>query len=259
MPETAQQYTQRMLNHSRGKDPVRLQQAAPRKLAALTKGLSKKRLTRRPEPGKWSIAEILAHLADAELVVGFRLRLILASNGTPIQAFDQDAWADTFSYSRRDSEDFARNLSPPAREQPAAFEFCAPRVVEELRPAPGARPGKRGPHRAHDGWPRPEPHAPDREDREAELKGSAGVPPTQRITRPRTITHPFAVTHPFRKKREKGGAPGNPATAMSGRTSWSAFRRHVQLGAGCRPDCPGPSSYGRRLRRLRFRIGRPRP
>lgn len=102
MPETPQQYTQRMLNHSRGKDPVRLQQAAPRKLAALTKGLNKKRLTRRPEPGKWSIAEILAHLADAELVVGFRLRLILASNGTPIQAFDQDAWADTFSYRRRD-------------------------------------------------------------------------------------------------------------------------------------------------------------
>ncbi|MGA8309805.1 MAG: DinB family protein [Terriglobales bacterium] len=102
MPETPQQYTERMLNHSRGKDPVRLQQAAPRKLAALTKGLNKKRLTRRPEPGKWSIAEILAHLADAELVVGFRLRLILASNGTPIQAFDQDAWADTFSYSRRD-------------------------------------------------------------------------------------------------------------------------------------------------------------
>ncbi len=102
MSETPQQYTERMLNHSRGKDAVRLQQAAPRKLAALTKGLNKKRLTVRPQPGKWSIAEILAHLADAELVVGYRLRLILASNGTAIQAFDQDAWADTFSYSRRD-------------------------------------------------------------------------------------------------------------------------------------------------------------
>ncbi len=85
MQETPQQYTQRMLNHSHGKDPVRLQQAAPRKLAALTKGLNKKRLTLRPQPGKWSIAEILAHLADAELVVGFRLRLILASNGTPFR------------------------------------------------------------------------------------------------------------------------------------------------------------------------------
>ncbi len=102
MQETPQQYTERMLNHSRGKDPIRLQQAAPKKLVALTKGLNKKRLTARPAPGKWSIAEILAHLADAELVIGYRLRLILASNGTSIQAFDQDAWADTFNYGRRD-------------------------------------------------------------------------------------------------------------------------------------------------------------
>ena len=102
MQETPQQYTQRMLKHSRGKEPLQLQQATPRKLTALTKGLGRKQLTRRPAPGKWSIAEILAHLADAELVVGFRLRLMLASNGSPIQAFDQDAWAETFNYGRRD-------------------------------------------------------------------------------------------------------------------------------------------------------------
>jgi uncharacterized damage-inducible protein DinB len=102
MPETPQQYTERMLNHSRGKDPLRLQQAAPRKFAALAKRLNKKQLARRPAPGKWSIGEILAHMADAELVIGYRLRLILAANGTAIQAFDQDVWAETFGYSRRD-------------------------------------------------------------------------------------------------------------------------------------------------------------
>src|ERR1700738_5681861 len=104
MPETPQEYTQRMLNHSQGKDPLRLQQAAPRKFAALAKGLSKKQLTRRPAPGKWSIAEILAHLADAELVIGYRIRLMLAANGTPLQAFDQDVWANTFRYSGRDTK-----------------------------------------------------------------------------------------------------------------------------------------------------------
>jgi hypothetical protein len=104
MQETPQQYTQRILGHSNGKDPVKLQQAAPRKFAALIKGRGKKQLTRRPEPGKWSIAEIMAHMADAELVIGYRLRLILASNGTPIQAFDQDAWAETFNYGTSDSK-----------------------------------------------------------------------------------------------------------------------------------------------------------
>lgn len=101
MQETPQQYTQRMLAYSQGKNPLRLQKATPGKLATLIRRLSKKQLTRRPAPGKWSIAEILAHLADAELVTGYRLRLIFASNGTAIQAFDQDAWAETFNYGRR--------------------------------------------------------------------------------------------------------------------------------------------------------------
>ncbi len=102
MQETPQQYTQRILAHSQGKNPLRVQKATPGKLARLIQRLGKKQLTKRSAPGKWSIAEILAHLADAELVVGYRMRLILASNGTAIQAFDQDAWAQTFSYARRD-------------------------------------------------------------------------------------------------------------------------------------------------------------
>lgn len=102
MKETPQQYTQRMLNLSSSKDPLRVQRSTPGKVAALIKGRSKKHLARRPEPGKWSIAEVLAHLADAELVIGYRIRLMLASNGTAIQAFDQDAWAEAFNYSRRD-------------------------------------------------------------------------------------------------------------------------------------------------------------
>jgi uncharacterized damage-inducible protein DinB len=102
MQETPQQYTQRILGYSEGKEPVQLQKATARKLSALTRRLNKKQLRRRPAPGKWSIAEILAHLADAELVGSWRMRLILGSNGTPIQGFDQDVWAETFNYSRRD-------------------------------------------------------------------------------------------------------------------------------------------------------------
>ncbi len=102
MQETAQQYTQRMLSYSDGKEPLLLQQAAPKKLAALIKGKQKKQLSRRPAPGKWSIAEIIAHLADAEIVIAWRLRQILSSNGAPMQAYDQDSWAATFDYAHRD-------------------------------------------------------------------------------------------------------------------------------------------------------------
>jgi hypothetical protein len=46
-----------------------------------------------PAPGKWSAAEIACHLADCELVFGFRLRQTLAENSPTIQPFDQDKWA----------------------------------------------------------------------------------------------------------------------------------------------------------------------
>ena len=46
-----------------------------------------------PAPGKWSAAEIISHLADCELVFGFRLRQTLAENSPTIQPFDQDKWA----------------------------------------------------------------------------------------------------------------------------------------------------------------------
>lgn len=102
MQETAQQYTQRLLSYADGKEPLALQHAAPRKLAALLNGKNKKQLTRRPAPGKWSVAEIAAHLADAEVAISWRLRQMLSNNSVPIQAYDQDLWATTFDYPHRD-------------------------------------------------------------------------------------------------------------------------------------------------------------
>jgi len=102
MQETVQEYTQRLLSYGEGKDPLRLQQAAPKKLALLLKGKTGKQLMRRPAPDKWSIAEIVAHLADAELAISWRIRQILSNNAIPIQAYDQDAWAKTFDYAHRD-------------------------------------------------------------------------------------------------------------------------------------------------------------
>jgi len=102
MKETAQQYTKRILSHIDGKDPLKVQKSTAKKLDKLTRRLSKKEIRRRPAPGKWSIAEILAHLADAEVVGSWRIRQILGADGTPIQAYDQNVWAQTFRYEDRD-------------------------------------------------------------------------------------------------------------------------------------------------------------
>ena len=102
MSETAQQYTQRILANAQGQDPLKLQSATTKKLARLVKGVPTAKMRKRPAPDKWSVAEILAHLADVEIVVGWRMRSILGAPGTPIQAFDQDAWVMAGHYAKRD-------------------------------------------------------------------------------------------------------------------------------------------------------------
>jgi DinB superfamily len=102
MQETAQQYIGRILGHVEGQDAIKVQRATAPKLQKLTRGLTAKQLRWQPEPGKWSIAEIVAHLADVEIVASWRLRSIIGSDGITIQPFDQDVWASTFQYSKRD-------------------------------------------------------------------------------------------------------------------------------------------------------------
>jgi hypothetical protein len=104
MPETAQQYTQRILSYSEGIEPLELQESTPQRIASLVSGKDRERLMHRPAPDKWSVAEIVAHLADAEVATSWRLRQILSRNAVPIQAFDQNAWANAFDYAHRDPE-----------------------------------------------------------------------------------------------------------------------------------------------------------
>jgi hypothetical protein len=102
MQETADQYRQRMFSHLQSADPLKLQAAAPAKLAKLLKAVSPAMAKKRPAPGKWSIAEIVAHLADTELVGGYRIRAILGAPGGQIIGFDQDAWVTALHYDKRD-------------------------------------------------------------------------------------------------------------------------------------------------------------
>lgn len=128
MQETVQEYTKRLLTYGEGKDPLRSQQAAPKKLASLLKGKTGKQLMRRPAPDKWSIAEIVAHLADAELAVSWRLRQVLSNNAIPIQAYNQDLWAKTFDYARRDPRVSLRTFTT-LREANLALLKSVPRKL----------------------------------------------------------------------------------------------------------------------------------
>lgn len=101
MQETAQQYTQRILGHVEGQDALKVQRSTADRLKKAVRGLSPKQMKWR-EPGKWSIAEIVAHLADSEIVTGWRLRSVIGENGVTVQPYDQNAWTAVFNYIDRD-------------------------------------------------------------------------------------------------------------------------------------------------------------
>jgi uncharacterized damage-inducible protein DinB len=103
MQETAEQYIHRILGYVEGQDAIKVQRATAGKLNKAIAGLSSSQLKWRPEPGKWSVAEIIAHLADAEIVVSWRMRSVIGENGITIQPFDQDQWASAFNYRDRDA------------------------------------------------------------------------------------------------------------------------------------------------------------
>jgi hypothetical protein len=103
MAETTQEYIQRLLGYTAGvQNPLKVQATTAKKLEKLIKGVPAGKLKKRPAPDKWSVQEILAHLADAEIVGSWRIRSVLGAPGTPIQAYDQDAWVKASHYEKRD-------------------------------------------------------------------------------------------------------------------------------------------------------------
>jgi len=104
MSETPQQYTTRLTGYVQGLDHLKVLQSTPKSIARMIKGKTSSALSKPPAPGKWSISEILAHLAEGEIVFGYRLRLVVSATGTPIQAFDQDIWQANAGYLRKDPQ-----------------------------------------------------------------------------------------------------------------------------------------------------------
>ncbi len=126
MKETVQEYVQRIQGKLAGQDPLKVQAATPKKLARLIKGVTTAKLRKRPAPEKWSVAEILAHLADAEIVTSWRIRAILGAPGTPIQAFDQDAWVVAGHYGKRDARKSLEQFRVLRETNLALYKMLAP-------------------------------------------------------------------------------------------------------------------------------------
>jgi DinB family protein len=129
--ETFEEYTARILGYVEGRDPRAILRATPARLERLVSGASRRRLSTPPARNKWSAVQILAHLAEVELLWGYRIRTILERDGCEIVGMDQDAWArnsryermdparsiETFRAIRRANLSLLESLSPPALQR----------------------------------------------------------------------------------------------------------------------------------------------
>jgi hypothetical protein len=139
MPETFEAYRTRILSYIGDEDPIAVQQATPSQLDQRLRNLAPEELVRRPAPEKWSIAEIVAHLADAELAMGWRLRNMLANPGVALTWWDEAAWAERLGYAQQDAS-LSAGLFRALRESNLRLLESVPRArwvecygVHELR------------------------------------------------------------------------------------------------------------------------------
>jgi hypothetical protein len=104
-PGYAAAYVAAVLDLVGDRDPLAILRATPGALQRATEGLTLEQLRRPERPGKWSIVQVLQHLADAEVVWAWRMRLILSQDRPVLTGYDQDRWADRLGYADADPGD----------------------------------------------------------------------------------------------------------------------------------------------------------
>ena len=103
--EHARAYVAAILDLLGEQDPLMVLHETPNLLERIVATTPRPVLARPEAPGKWSMGHVLAHLADSDLVWGWRLRLILAQDRPPLTGYDQDKWADRLGYADIDPRD----------------------------------------------------------------------------------------------------------------------------------------------------------
>ncbi|HVK40762.1 MAG TPA: DinB family protein [Candidatus Kapabacteria bacterium] len=91
-------YVQRLLGILADNDPIAVQSSLVDRIRELTDGRSRDAIHRPEAPGKWSVAAVVRHLADNDLVHGYRMRKIIGGTMPTIDGYDENDWARELRY-----------------------------------------------------------------------------------------------------------------------------------------------------------------
>ena len=95
---TASTYVRALLDLLGSRDPLDVLGEMLPWLTTRLRGVAEPVLRRPEAPGKWSVVEVIQHLADSDLVAGFRIRMVLSEERPLLQGYDQDRWASELRY-----------------------------------------------------------------------------------------------------------------------------------------------------------------
>jgi len=100
----AKAYVAAILSALGDRDALTALRETPGALRQAVSGLSPEQLSTPEQPGKWSVLQVVQHLADSEIVGAFRFRMVLAHDGPTVPGYDQDLWAERLRYEEADVE-----------------------------------------------------------------------------------------------------------------------------------------------------------
>jgi hypothetical protein len=89
---------QALLDLLGARNPLEVLQELPSWLDVRLRGIGEPVLRRPEAPGKWSVVQVVQHLADSDLVAGYRSRMVLTEDRPLLPGYDQDRWASDFHY-----------------------------------------------------------------------------------------------------------------------------------------------------------------
>lgn len=115
-----------------GEDPLQIQESAPKRAQKLLAGLSEKELEQKPAPDRWSMKEVIAHLADHEIVYGYRVRCIAALDAPLLAGYDQQRFLDHLGTERARTKDLLGAWAAVRAANHALIERLPPEAFDRV-------------------------------------------------------------------------------------------------------------------------------
>jgi uncharacterized damage-inducible protein DinB len=107
-------------------DLVETLRAQIRETSSLLRAIPEDRASYRYAPGKWSIKEVVGHLADVERIMTYRALRIARADATPLPGFDENAYVPAANFEARSLASLAHELAEVRRATVAFFETLEP-------------------------------------------------------------------------------------------------------------------------------------